>query len=138
MTGAELVHALVLGWKRKKRHRDSRFFRALQRRLGTSPGTAGVSGGRAANGKLPEARRTADVLGVRHAAAQSSGLRRMSAACQRFHPPCGAERAYGPHARVEGFTELRSARDRGGAMNGRNVLRTKFRPSVITKGLGET
>lgn len=137
VTGAELVHAFVLGVEAEERIGLSVFpeHYAVGWHI---TGTAGVFGAAAAIGKLLklDERQMCWALGI--AATQSSGLREMfGSMCKSFHPGRAAQNGMTAALLAsKGFTSSERAIEapRGWA----NVLSTKFDPAVITEGLGKT
>lgn len=137
VTGAELVHAFVLGVEAEERIGLSVFPEHYD--IGWHiTGTAGVFGAAAAIGKLLklDEQQMCWALGI--AATQSSGLREMfGSMCKSFHPGHAAQSGLTAALLAsKGFTSSERAIEapRGWA----NVLSTKFDPGVITEGLGES
>jgi 2-methylcitrate dehydratase PrpD len=137
VTGAELVHAFVLGVEAEERIGISVFPEHYN--VGWHiTGTAGVFGAAAAIGKLLklDEQRMCWAFGI--AATQSSGLREMfGSMCKSFHPGHAAQSGLtAALLAAKGFTSSERAIEasRGWA----NVLSTKFDPAVITEGLGKT
>ena len=137
VSGADLVHAFVLGVEAEERIGLSVFpeHYAVGWHI---TGTAGVFGAAAAIGKLLELdeRQMCWALGI--AATQSSGLREMfGSMCKSFHPGRAAQNGMTAALLAsKGFTSSERAIEapRGWA----NVLSTKFDPAVITEGLGKS
>lgn len=137
VSGAELVHAFVLGVEAEERIGLSVFpeHYAVGWHI---TGTAGVFGAAAAIGKLLKLneREMCWALGI--AATQSSGLREMfGSMCKSFHPGRAAQNGMtAALLAARGFTSSERAIEapRGWA----HVLSTKFDPAVITEGLGNT
>jgi 2-methylcitrate dehydratase PrpD len=136
ITGAELVHAFVLGVEAEERIGLSVFPEHYEAGWHIT-GTAGVFGAAAAAGKLLglDERRMAWALGI--AATQSAGLQEMFGSdCKSLHPGRAAQNGLtAALLAASGFTSSERAIEapRGFA----RVLSTKFDPSVITEGLGE-
>ena len=136
VSGAELVHAFVLGVEAEERIGISVFPEHYD--VGWHiTGTAGVFGAAAAMGKLLKLneRQMCWALGI--AATQSAGLREMfGSMCKSFHPGRAAQNGLmAALLASRGFTSSEQAIEakRGWA----NVLSTKFDPMVITEGLGK-
>lgn len=135
VSGADLVHAFVLGVEAEERIGLSVFpeHYAVGWHI---TGPAGVFGAAAAIGKLLklDERQMCWALGI--AATQSSGLREMfGSMCKSFHPGRAAQNGMtAALLAAQGFTSSERAIEapRGWA----NVLSTKFDPTVITAGLG--
>jgi 2-methylcitrate dehydratase PrpD len=136
VTGAELVHAFVLGVEAEERIGLSVFPEHYEAGWHIT-GTAGVFGAAAAAGKLLglDEQRMAWALGI--AATQSAGLQEMFGSdCKSLHPGRAAQNGLGAALlAAHGFTSSERAIEapRGFA----RVLSTKFDPKVITEGLGE-
>jgi 2-methylcitrate dehydratase PrpD len=137
VTGAELVHAFVLGVEAEERIGISVFpeHYAVGWHI---TGTAGVFGAAAAIGKLLALNEQQMCWALGIAATQSAGLREMfGSMCKSFHPGRAAQNGLTAALLAsKGFTSSERAIEapRGWA----NVLSTKFDPAVITEGLGET
>ena len=136
VSGAELVHAFVLGVEAEERVGLSVFPEHYEAGWHIT-GTAGVFGAAAAAGKLLglDEQRMAWALGI--AATQSSGLQEMfGSMCKSLHPGNAAQNGLrAALLAANGFTSSERAIEapRGFA----NVLSRKFDPKVITEGLGE-
>ena len=136
ITGAELVHAFVLGVEAEERIGISVFpeHYAVGWHI---TGTAGVFGAAAAIGKLLELDEQQMCWALGIAATQSAGLREMfGSMCKSFHPGRAAQNGMTAALLAsQGFTSSERAIEapRGWA----HVLSTKFEPAVITEGLGE-
>lgn len=136
VSGAELVHAFVLGVEAEERIGLSVFPEHYATGWHIT-GTAGVFGAAAATAKLLklDEQQTCWALGI--AATQSSGLREMfGSMCKSFHPGRAAQNGLTAALLAsKGFTSSEQAIEapRGWA----HVLSTRFDPAVITKGLGE-
>ncbi len=136
VSGAELVHAFVLGVEAEERIGLSVFpeHYAVGWHI---TGTAGVFGAAAAIGKLLglDEQKMCWALGI--AATQSSGLREMfGSMCKSLHPGRAAQNGMAAALLAgQGFTSSEQAIEapRGFA----HVMSTRFDPDVITKGLGE-
>jgi 2-methylcitrate dehydratase PrpD len=135
ITGAELVHAFVLGVEAEERIGLSVFPEHYEAGWHIT-GTAGVFGAAAAAGKLLglDEQKMAWALGI--AATQSSGLQEMfGSMCKSLHPGRAAQGGLtSALLAANGFTSSERAIEapRGFA----RVLSTKFDPKVITEGLG--
>jgi 2-methylcitrate dehydratase PrpD len=135
ITGAELVHAFVLGVEAEERVGLSVFPEHYEAGWHIT-GTAGVFGAAAAAGKLLglDEQKMAWALGI--AATQSAGLQEMFGSdCKSLHPGRAAQGGLtAALLAASGFTSSERAIEapRGFA----RVLSTKFDPSVITEGLG--
>jgi len=135
ITGAELVHAFVLGVEAEERIGLSVFPEHYEAGWHIT-GTAGVFGAAAAAGKLLglDETRMACALGI--AATQSAGLQEMfGSMCKSLHPGRAAQNGLAAALlAANGFTSSERAIEapRGFA----RVLSTKFDPAVITEGLG--
>ncbi len=135
ITGAELVHAFVLGVEAEERIGLSVFPEHYEAGWHIT-GTAGVFGAAAAAGKLLglDEQKMAWALGI--AATQSAGLQEMFGSdCKSLHPGRAAQGGLtAALLAASGFTSSERAIEapRGFA----RVLSTKFDPSVITEGLG--
>lgn len=135
VSGADLVHAFVLGVEAEERIGLSVFpeHYAIGWHI---TGTAGVFGAAAAIGKLLglDERQMCWALGI--AATQSSGLREMfGSMCKSFHPGRAAQNGMtAAFMASNGFTSSEQAIEapRGFA----HVMSTKFDPAVITENLG--
>jgi 2-methylcitrate dehydratase PrpD len=125
-SGADLVHAFVLGVEAEERIGLSVF-----------TGTAGVFGAAAAAGKLLNLDEQKMTWAIGIAATQSSGLQEMfGSMCKSLHPGRAAQGGLtAALLAAGGFTSSERAIEapRGFA----NVLSKKFDPKVITEGLGE-
>jgi 2-methylcitrate dehydratase PrpD len=136
VSGADLVHAFVLGVEAEERIGLSVFPEHYMTGWHIT-GTAGVFGAAAAIGKLLglDEQRMCWALGI--AATQSSGLREMfGSMCKSFHPGRAAQNGMtAALLAAAGFTSSEQAIEapRGWA----HVLSTKFDAAVITEGLGE-
>jgi 2-methylcitrate dehydratase PrpD len=136
VTGAELVHAFVLGVETEERIGLSVFPEHYEAGWHIT-GTAGVFGAAAAAGKLLglDEQRMAWALGI--AATQSAGLQEMFGSdCKSLHPGRASQNGLGAALlAARGFTSSERAIEapRGFA----HVLSTKFDSKVITDGLGE-
>lgn len=136
VSGAEFVHAFVLGVEAEERIGLSVFPEHYQAGWHIT-GTAGVFGAAAAAGKLLglDRQRMAWALGI--AATQSAGLQEMfGTMCKSLHPGRAAQGGLtAALLAAKGFTSSEQAIEapRGFA----RVLSTKFDPEVITAGLGE-
>ncbi len=136
VTGAELVHAFVLGVEAEERIGLS-VFPAHYEAGWHITGTAGVFGAAAAAGKLLglDEQKMAWALGI--AATQSAGLQEMfGSMCKSLHPGKASQNGLGAALlAASGFTSSERAIEapRGFA----HVLSTQFDPKVITEGLGE-
>jgi len=135
-TGAELVHAFVLGVEAEERVGLSVFPEHYEAGWHIT-GTAGVFGAAAAAGKLLglNEQQMAWALGI--AATQSAGLQEMFGSdCKSLHPGRAAQNGLtAALLAANGFTSSERAIEapRGFA----RVLPTRFDPAVITEGLGE-
>jgi len=136
VSGAEFVHAFVLGVEAEERIGLSVFPEHYEAGWHIT-GTAGVFGAAAAAGKLLglDGQRMAWALGI--AATQSAGLQEMfGTMCKSLHPGRAAQGGLtAALLAAKGFTSSEQAIEapRGFA----RVLSTKFDPEVITAGLGE-
>jgi len=136
ITGAELVHAFVLGVEAEERVGLSVFPEHYEAGWHIT-GTAGVFGAAAAAGRLLglDERKMTWALGI--AATQSAGLQEMfGSMCKSLHPGRAAQNGLtAALLAARGFTSSERAIEapRGFA----RVLSTKFDPAVITEGLGE-
>src|SRR5918996_2305421 len=135
ITGAELVHAFVLGVEAEERIGISVFPEHYD--VGWHiTGTAGVFGAAAAMGKLLKLNEQQMCWALGIAATQSSGLREMfGSMCKSFHPGSAAQNGLTAALLAsKGFTSSERAIEapRGWA----HVLSTKFDAAVITEGLG--
>jgi len=136
ITGAELVHAFVLGVEAEERIGLSVFPEHYEAGWHIT-GTAGVFGAAAAAGKVLglDEQKMAWALGI--AATQSSGLQEMfGSMCKSLHPGRAAQGGLtAALLAANGFTSSEHAIEapRGFA----HVLSKKFDPKVITEGLGE-
>jgi 2-methylcitrate dehydratase PrpD len=136
VSGAELVHAFVLGVEAEERVGLSVFPEHYEAGWHIT-GTAGVFGAAAAAGKLLglDEQRMAWALGI--AATQSAGLQEMfGSMCKSLHPGRAAQNGLGAALlAASGFTSSERAIEapRGFA----RVMSTRFDPAVITEGLGE-
>jgi 2-methylcitrate dehydratase PrpD len=136
ISGAELVHAFVLGVEAEERIGISVFPEHYD--VGWHiTGTAGVFGAAAAMGKLLKLNEQQMCWALGIAATQSAGLREMfGSMCKSFHPGRAAQNGLMAGLLAsKGFTSSEQAIEakRGWA----NVLSTKFDPAVITEGLGK-
>jgi 2-methylcitrate dehydratase PrpD len=136
ISGAELVHAFVLGVEAEERIGISVFPEHYD--IGWHiTGTAGVFGAAAAMGKLLKLNEQQMCWALGIAATQSAGLREMfGSMCKSFHPGRAAQNGLmAALLASRGFTSSEQAIEakRGWA----NVLSTKFDPTVITEGLGK-
>jgi 2-methylcitrate dehydratase PrpD len=135
ITGAELVHAFVLGVEAEERIGLSVFPEHYEAGWHIT-GTAGVFGAAAAAGKLLglDEQKMTWALGI--AATQSSGLQEMfGSMCKSLHPGRAAQGGLtAALLAANGFTSSERAIEapRGFA----RVLSTKFDPRTITEGLG--
>jgi len=136
ITGAELVHAFVLGVEAEERIGLSVFPEHYEAGWHIT-GTAGVFGAAAAAGKLLglDEQRMAWALGI--AATQSAGLQEMFGSdCKSLHPGRAAQNGLSAALlAANNFTS--SARAIEAPRGFARVLSTKFDPAVITEGLGE-
>ena len=137
VTGAELVHAFVLGVEAEERIGLSVFPEHYN--IGWHiTGTAGVFGAAAAIGRLLKLDEQQMCWAFGIAATQSSGLREMfGSMCKSFHPGKAAQNGLtAALLAAKGFTSSEHGIEapRGWA----NVTSTKFDPAVITEGLGKT
>lgn len=136
ITGAELVHAFVLGVEAEERVGLSVFPEHYEAGWHIT-GTAGVFGAAAAAGRLLglDEQRMAWALGI--AATQSAGLQEMfGSMCKSLHPGRAAQNGLGAALlAASGFTSSERAIEapRGFAC----VASTRFDPAVITERLGE-
>jgi 2-methylcitrate dehydratase PrpD len=136
VSGAELVHAFVLGVEAEERIGLSVFPEHYEAGWHIT-GTAGVFGAAAAAGKLLglDEQRMAWALGI--AATQSAGLQEMfGSMCKSLHPGRAAQNGLtAALLAANGFTSSERAIEapRGFA----HVMSRKFDPKVITEGLGE-
>ena len=136
ITGAEFVHAFVLGVEAEERIGLSVFPEHYEAGWHIT-GTAGVFGAAAAAGKLLglDEQKMAWALGI--AATQSSGLQEMfGSMCKSLHPGRAAQGGLAAALlAANGFTSSERAIEapRGFA----RVLSTQFDPKIITEGLGE-
>jgi 2-methylcitrate dehydratase PrpD len=136
VTGAELVHAFVLGVEAEERIGLSVFPEHYEAGWHIT-GTAGVFGAAAAAGKLLglDEQKMAWALGI--AATQSAGLQEVFGSdCKSLHPGRAAQNGLtSALLAANGFTSSERAIEapRGFA----RVLSTKFDPAIITEGLGE-
>ena len=136
VSGAELVHAFVLGVEAEERIGISVFPEHYN--VGWHiTGTAGVFGAAAAIGKLLGLNEQQMCWALGIAATQSSGLREMfGSMCKSFHPGRAAQNGMtAALLAAKGFTS--SERGIEAPRGWANVTSTKFDPSVITEGLGE-
>ena len=135
VSGAELVHAFVLGVEAEERIGISVFpeHYAIGWHI---TGTAGVFGAAAAIGKLLglNVQQMCWALGI--AATQSSGLREMfGSMCKSLHPGRAAQN--GMTAALLAANNFTSSEQAIEAPRGfAHVMSTKFDPSVITEALG--
>ena len=135
VSGAEFVHAFVLGVEAEERVGLSVFPEHYERGWHIT-GTAGVFGAAAAVGKLLglDEQKMAWALGL--AATQSAGLQAMFGSdCKSLHPGSAARNGLAAALlAANGFTSSEQAIEasRGFA----RVLSTQFDPSIITEGLG--
>lgn len=135
ITGAEFVHAFVLGVETEERIGLSVFPEHYEAGWHIT-GTAGVFGAAAAAGKLLglDEQKMTWALGI--AATQSAGLQEMFGSdCKSLHPGRAAQNGLtAALLAAKGFTSSGHAIEapRGFA----RVLSTKFDPAVITEGLG--
>ena len=136
ITGAEFIHAFVLGVEAEERIGLSVFPEHYEAGWHIT-GTAGVFGAAAAAGKLLglDEQKMTWALGI--AATQSSGLQEMfGSMCKSLHPGRAAQGGLtAALLAANGFTSSERAIEapRGFA----HVLSRKFDPAVITEGLGE-
>lgn len=136
ITGAELVHAFVLGVEAEERVGLSVFPEHYEAGWHIT-GTAGVFGAAAAAGRLLnlDEQKMSWALGI--AATQSAGLQEMfGTMCKSLHPGRAAQNGLAAALLADqGFTSSERAIEapRGFA----RVTSTKFDPAVITEGLGE-
>ena len=137
VSGADLVHAFVLGVEAEERIGLSVFpeHYAVGWHI---TGTAGVFGAAAAIGKLLDLNEQQMCWALGIAATQSSGLREMfGSMCKSFHPGRAAQNGMTAALLASrGFTSSERAIEapRGWA----NVLSTRFDSAVITEGLGKS
>jgi 2-methylcitrate dehydratase PrpD len=135
ITGAELLHAFVLGVEAEERVGLSVFPEHYEAGWHIT-GTAGVFGAAAGAGKLLglDEQKMAWALGI--AATQSAGLQEVFGSdCKSLHPGSAARNGLtAALMAASGFTSSERAIEapRGFA----RVLSTKFDPAVITEGLG--
>ena len=136
VSGAELVHAFVLGVEAEERVGLSVFPEHYEAGWHIT-GTAGVFGAAAAAGKLLglDERQMTWALGI--AATQSAGLQEMFGSdCKSLHPGRAAQGGLtAALLAAKNFTS--SARAIEAPRGFARVLSTKFDPAVITEGLGE-
>ncbi len=136
VSGAELVHAFVLGVEAEERIGLSVFPEHYATGWHIT-GTAGVFGAAAAIGKLLklDEQQMCWALGI--AATQSSGLREMfGSMCKSFHPGHAAQN--GLTAALLASKRFTSSEQAIEAPRGwAHVLSTRFDPAVITERLGE-
>jgi 2-methylcitrate dehydratase PrpD len=136
VTGAQFVHAFVLGVEAEERVGLSVFPEHYEAGWHIT-GTAGVFGAAAAAGRLLglDERQMAWALGI--AATQAAGLQEMFGSdCKSLHPGRAAQNGLtAALLAAKGYTSSERAIEapRGFA----RVLSTKFDPEVITAGLGE-
>ena len=137
VSGEDFVHALVLGVEVECRIGNSVYPNHYDTGWHIT-GTAGVMGAAAACGKLLGLNEQQMVWAIGIAATQSSGLREMfGTMCKPFHPGNAAKNGLMSALLAEkNFTSSNRGIEapRGFA----HVLSTKFDPSQITEGLGET
>jgi len=135
VTGAELVHAFVLGVEAEERIGLAVFPEHYEAGWHIT-GTAGVFGAAAGIGKLLglDERRMAWALGI--AATQSAGLQEMFGSdCKSLHPGRAAHNGLtAALLAANGFTSSERAIEAPRGFG--HVLSTKFDPAVITEGLG--
>jgi 2-methylcitrate dehydratase PrpD len=134
-TGADLVHAFVLGVEAEERIGLSVFPEHYEAGWHIT-GTAGIFGAAAAAGKLLnlDEQKMTWALGI--AATQSSGLQEMfGSMCKSLHPGRAAQGGLTAALLADGgFTS--SERSIEAPRGFGNVLSKKFDPKVITEGLG--
>jgi 2-methylcitrate dehydratase PrpD len=134
-TGADLLHAFILGVEAEERVGLSVFpeHYAIGWHI---TGTAGVFGAAAAAGRLLglEEKRMCHALGI--AATQSAGLREMfGSMCKPLHPGNAARNGLAAALlAARGFTSSEQSIEAPRGFG--HVLSTKFDPAVITEGLG--
>jgi 2-methylcitrate dehydratase PrpD len=136
VSGAEFVHAFVLGVEAEERVGLSVFPEHYEAGWHIT-GTAGVFGAAAAAGKLLglNEQQMAWALGI--AATQSSGLQEMfGSMCKSLHPGRAAQG--GLTAALLAAANFTSSEQAIEAPRGfARVLSTRFDPTIITEGLGE-
>jgi 2-methylcitrate dehydratase PrpD len=136
VTGAELVHAFVLGVEAEERIGLSVFPEHYEAGWHIT-GTAGVFGAAAGAGKLLglDEQRMTWALGI--AATQAAGLQEMFGSdCKSLHPGRAARDGLAAALlAANGFTS--SERGIEAPRGFAHVLSTKFDPAVVTDGLGE-
>ena len=135
VTGAQLLHAYVLGVEAEERIGLSVFPEHYD--IGWHiTGTAGVFGAAAASGKLLglDERQMCWALGI--AATQAAGLREMfGSMCKSFHPGRAAQNGLTAALLASrNFTSSECAIEAPRGFG--HVLSTRFDPAVITQGLG--
>ena len=134
-TGADLLHAFILGVEAEERVGLSVFpeHYAIGWHI---TGTAGVFGAAAAAGRLLglDEKRMCHALGI--AATQSAGLREMfGSMCKPLHPGNAARNGLAAALlAARGFTSSEQSIEAPRGFG--HVLSTKFDPAVITEGLG--
>jgi len=134
-TGADLLHAFILGVEAEERVGLSVFPEHYT--IGWHiTGTAGVFGAAAAAGRLLglDEKRMCHALGI--AATQSAGLREMfGSMCKPLHPGNAARNGLAAALlAARGFTSSEQSIEAPRGFG--HVLSTKFDPAVITEGLG--
>jgi 2-methylcitrate dehydratase PrpD len=136
ISGAELVHAFVLGVEAEERVGLSVFPEHYEAGWHIT-GTAGVFGAAAAAGRLLDLDEQGMSWALGIAATQSAGLQEMfGSMCKSLHPGRAAQNGLtAALLAARGFTSSERAIEapRGFA----RVLSTKFDPAVVTEGLGE-
>ncbi len=137
ISGAELIHAFVLGVETEVRVGLSVFPEHYDKGYHIT-GTAGVFGAAAAIGKLLKLNEQQMVWALGIAATQSAGLREMfGSMCKSFHPGSAAKNGFAAALLAQqNFTSA----DMGieGKRGFAHVMSSRFDPAVITEGLGKS
>lgn len=136
-TGAELIHAFVLGVETEVRVGLSVFPEHYTQGYHIT-GTAGVFGAAAAIGKLLKLNEQQMVWALGIAATQSAGLREMfGSMCKSFHPGSAAHNGFAAALLAQqNFTSAPAGIE--GKVGFARVMSSQFDPAVITEGLGKT
>jgi 2-methylcitrate dehydratase PrpD len=137
ISGAELIHAFVLGVETEVRVGLSVFPEHYTQGYHIT-GTAGVFGAAAAIGTLLKLNEQQMTWALGIAATQSAGLREMfGSMCKSFHPGSAAHNGFAAALLAQhNFTSAPASIE--GKVGFARVMSSKFDPAVITEGLGAT
>ncbi len=137
VSGAELIHAFVLGVETEVRVGLSVFPDHYDKGYHIT-GTAGVFGAAAAIGKLLKLNEQQMVWALGIAATQSAGLREMfGSMCKSFHPGSAAHNGFAAALLAQqNFTSAEAGIE--GRRGFAQVMSSQFDPAIITNGLGKS